>query len=445
MAARIYPAISGRQQDADRLVYDEGDLRRTLAEAARTRSVATIRLASDIFLTRPISLQGVSYALVVDGGNQYALRTTVGWADAFLVDIGNLSVSDITFQNLTFSGPVSQTLLVERIVSADTAAASLDNVNFKHVRVEYIPSLFNTPLAATYPSWSDSCVDDVYMFGGNQMLTANVGFCVYTRCLIQRVYRQENLSTPVPARVDPQAGSSHNVYVEVTVDQPDLSTTDYDITSGSAIFRTVSQAARSVTLSGASPTLDFTGSAGIVDVTFGPTASGTVSVFATRTGETRVVRCVANTGSAVLESAANLVLDQDGQWYPNAGDTLTLICDSAGVWSEVGRSGRQNLSLAANAATLNTNNPTLSVGSQSMYQIDIGASSAGTLTLGDGTRGGQQLQLVVTSKAGVLSLPDSTANNVRLIGGVWPMANRSVLNLVWIAVDGHWWETGRAV
>jgi hypothetical protein len=57
---RAYPAISSRQQGADRLVYNETDLRTVLWQAVdpafEGERPSTIRLAADIYLTKPIEL-----------------------------------------------------------------------------------------------------------------------------------------------------------------------------------------------------------------------------------------------------------------------------------------------------------------------------------------------------------------------------------------------------
>jgi hypothetical protein len=74
---RAYAPIAKRQQGADRLAYNEDDLRRILWQAVdpnftETRP-ATIRLGADIVLTRPIKLYPGQYNITIDGGRQFGI------------------------------------------------------------------------------------------------------------------------------------------------------------------------------------------------------------------------------------------------------------------------------------------------------------------------------------------------------------------------------------
>lgn len=433
--ARAYDRGVDRQQDADRLVYDEGDLRRVLSEAARNQTVATIRLAGDIVLSRPLVLSYASYKTVVDGAGRYAIRTAAGWTHRYMFDVGDKAVSDLSFVNVGFGGVAGFTNIVDQLIRADSAAATLTRVDFHGCRFDWISALFRA--VAGDPSWSDSVVEDCFLFGQNSMLTANLGSCVYTRCLLSRVYRQASPALPVPINCTNAAGSTRNVFLDVS---PSTFTGDDVIIPAGGMIQAQSfrRLTSTQTLSGAAPTLDLFSTTDIVALTLDATTSGSIGVFGVGTsGRIRVVQCVANAGTASLVASASLVLTQ-GPWKPNANDTLTLLDDGT-RYVELSRSGGQPL-----AAPLNSANPTLDTLGASVVKYSVGAGGTGNIFLANGAYDGQQVVLWCSSYAGTAIFNDSTAlSNCRLVGNFTPTV-RATLTLMWEASDDSWQEVCRA-
>jgi len=106
---RAYPAISSRQQGADRLVYSEDDLRRVLWQAVdptfEGERPSTIRLAADIYLSRPIELGAYDYNVTIDGAGRHRLGHAAGYTHGYLIGLpalGNGTLSNMTFNGVIF-------------------------------------------------------------------------------------------------------------------------------------------------------------------------------------------------------------------------------------------------------------------------------------------------------------------------------------------------------
>jgi len=101
----------------------------------------------------------------------------------------------------------------------------------------------------------------------------------------------------------------------------------------------------------------------------------------------------------------------------------------------------------AKELTLNSANPTLTVGSASYFRISLGASSSGNLTLSDGLFDGQHLVLFCFALTGTLTLPNSTANNTRLntAAGAFVFGLRDTISLIWDEATIDWIELSRSV
>ncbi len=109
-----------------------------------------------------------------------------------------------------------------------------------------------------------------------------------------------------------------------------------------------------------------------------------------------------------------------------------------------------SFSSAATAASHDTAGPTITVGNSSYIRLTLGASSSGNITLSDGVRDGQKLCIECISNGGSATLPDNTANNVRL-SAAWtpatgaPATPFDTLTLHWNASDGNWIEDSRSM
>jgi hypothetical protein len=85
-------------------------------------------------------------------------------------------------------------------------------------------------------------------------------------------------------------------------------------------------------------------------------------------------------------------------------------------------------------------NPTITVSAATFLRIDPGLS-AGNSSIDDGVAPGQHLTLMIVS--GTITLPDNTANNVRL-SAAWTPGAFDTLDLIWDATDGNWIERARS-
>jgi hypothetical protein len=103
---RAYPAISSRQQGADRLVYTEDDLRKVLWQAVDPKfegeRPSTIRLAADIYLTKPIELGAYQYNVTIDGAGRYAIAQSELFSGGHLFGLPSGTISDIDFDTIRF-------------------------------------------------------------------------------------------------------------------------------------------------------------------------------------------------------------------------------------------------------------------------------------------------------------------------------------------------------
>lgn len=95
------------------------------------------------------------------------------------------------------------------------------------------------------------------------------------------------------------------------------------------------------------------------------------------------------------------------------------------------------------SATLNSADPTLTIGRSSYVRVTFGAGASGNVTLSDGTYHGQRLTLFCVSYAGSATLPDATAQNLKLSAAWTPNAD-DTLTLVWDATDSNWIEIARS-
>ena len=103
---RAYPAISSRQQGADRLVYNETDLRAVLWQAVdpafEGERPSTIRLAADIYLTKPIELGAYQYNVSIEGGGKFAIAEGSTFVGTYLFGLPDGTIEDVSFVGCIF-------------------------------------------------------------------------------------------------------------------------------------------------------------------------------------------------------------------------------------------------------------------------------------------------------------------------------------------------------
>lgn len=154
---RAYPAISSRQQGADRLVYNETDLRTVLWQAVdptfEGERPSTIRLAADIYLTKPIELGAYDYNVTIEGAGKYKIAHSAEYTHAYVFGLPPLA--DGTIYNVTFSGVEFSLKIANDIFGGDRSSKVHDfNVHECTVTSETlsVPSLsfvFDSTVNAT--------------------------------------------------------------------------------------------------------------------------------------------------------------------------------------------------------------------------------------------------------------------------------------------------------
>lgn len=131
---RAYPAISSRQQGADRLVYGEDDLRRVLWQAVDPKfegeRPSTIRLAADIYLKKPIELGAYDYNITIDGAGRYRLGHAAEYSSGYMIGLP----SQGTLSNMTFSGVVFF-LRIANDIFGDGSSATVHDFNIHECTV----------------------------------------------------------------------------------------------------------------------------------------------------------------------------------------------------------------------------------------------------------------------------------------------------------------------
>jgi len=154
---RAYNARSSRQQGADRLVYNETDLRTVLWQAVDPRyegeRPSTIRLAADIYLTKPIELGAYDYNVTIDGAGRYSMGHAAGYTHGYL--IGLPSLGDGTLSNMTFNGVIFFLRIANDIFGDGTNATVHDfnihecNVVSDSLTVPSLSKVFDSTVNAT--------------------------------------------------------------------------------------------------------------------------------------------------------------------------------------------------------------------------------------------------------------------------------------------------------
>lgn len=88
------------------MVYTEKDFRRVLWQAVdpdfEGERPSTIRLAADIYLTRPIELGAYQYNVTIDGSGRFSILNGAGFTGGHLFSFPNGSISDIDFNAVIF-------------------------------------------------------------------------------------------------------------------------------------------------------------------------------------------------------------------------------------------------------------------------------------------------------------------------------------------------------
>jgi len=207
---RAYPPIADRQQGADRLVYNEDDLRSVLGEALTDGSVSTIRLGADITPTRSFVLSG-NYGVTIDGGSRYGFvaAATVTLTEFFTVAAG-VTVEGIAFRGCGF------TAFPDLIIRCADATSTLRRVDFHDCYADFVHDFVLGDGGA--PTWADSVVEGCTFLlqRGSTFITPGFGQAVLQRCTLQRSNCVDLTGGVYATHVDNAAGSDGNTYIGVT-------------------------------------------------------------------------------------------------------------------------------------------------------------------------------------------------------------------------------------
>lgn len=168
--------------------------------------------------------------------------------------------------------------------------------------------------------------------------------------------------------------------------------------------------------------------------------TGTMSVAFTTSGGNTFTGCRGGSFDTATANNLNTAISCAFTSYTiGASDVILPGATISGIVAQL-----TALAFTSNDRTLNSANPSLSIGNYSFVRVDIQAGATGNITLTDGVRNGQLLTIFVTSYAGTATIPDSTASNVRLAGTFTPVV-RATLQLFWDSSDGNWIETSRSL
>jgi hypothetical protein len=105
-----------------------------------------------------------------------------------------------------------------------------------------------------------------------------------------------------------------------------------------------------------------------------------------------------------------------------------------------GITGYSSITANSRSVTLNTANPSLTIGTATHIRLTLGASASGSITVVDGVQRGQQLVIECVSNAGTATIPDGSNHQ---LSAVWNPTAQDTLSLVFNGTV--WVETARSV
>jgi hypothetical protein len=207
---RRYDPNAQRQQRADRLVYDEVELRQVLGEALLSGTAATIRLGGNIILTSSIVLAG-EYEVVIDGADRFGFvpAATVTMTEFFSVQSG-VTVEGLTFQGVNFRA------FPNLVIRCADSTCTLYRVNFRDCHLDFVHDLVLGDVSA--PTWADSTVEGCTFLieRDGVLITPGLGQAVLARCTISRCNGVRTNGSVRAVSVDNAAGSDGNFFLGVT-------------------------------------------------------------------------------------------------------------------------------------------------------------------------------------------------------------------------------------
>lgn len=156
---RAYAQIEGRQQATDRLVTSENEIRLVLANAARLGRPANMRLATNIELTRPISIPDAVPRITLNGAGIFGFYWTASLPSVIRYNLSAdhvvpddyLAIYDVSFVTRPPSGGPYTTLFFE-----DATGFNIVSPTLRRVTIEGVESLFH-PEQSVFVATFDEC------------------------------------------------------------------------------------------------------------------------------------------------------------------------------------------------------------------------------------------------------------------------------------------------
>lgn len=334
--ARAYDANATPQVRADRLVRTETELRNVLGQASIGTSVATIRLAVDVYLTSPLVVSG-TYGVVVDGGGQFGIKAATTFVGTELIQLTG-PVTSLLFRDVGFVGPTTK---LERLVALGSSATAL---NFERVTLTNIKRIHQSTSTLLY---TNSSFVDIRFLGLALSDVTDIGSAQYKRCKFERCYAILPSSTIRTVSVSDTAGSTDLVMIEAgppTLSTSAVSLQDFAtsllyqlsvtraLTAGLIVY-----APTTLTLSTASPTLSPGASSYLqLSMTSGASGSITMDTSGATAGQVLIIEVVSNAGSATIPDSTLNNVRLTAAWNPIGGQTITLLFNGT-FWVETAR------------------------------------------------------------------------------------------------------------
>ena len=321
-----------RAFQTDRVVSTEADF----IVALTSKNVGTIRLADDIVLRKPITLNG-TYNTVIDGGGRFGFKIGRKNTANYLFDLASNTVADLIFTGTVFHTPASFVFM------ADSSAANANN--FRLENIDLYGTLFGTR-GATHATVNNiilqvrfvgpgSGAEGQYIYTGNVSYNDVGGFGAYYNLVTDSrtrhfVYGGDNLldaNNIAMIRSQPSTSAEQGLFKAHPI-----SPTGYIHTEQTQVAPTL----HSIRLSDSDPTIDVQQYTNIRVTTDG-TASGNASFSAgIVTGHQVLVIFEGTQGYSIPASGT---FKSHSNFNPSDHDTLLIVWNAShNHWLEVSRS-----------------------------------------------------------------------------------------------------------
>ena len=314
---RAYPAISSRQQGADRLVYTEDDLRKVLWQAVDPKfegeRPSTIRLAADIYLTKPIELGAYQYNVTIDGGRRFLIGEGDAFSGSYLFGLPDGTIEDISFIGCTFKSITAPNIF------KGTALTVFNDLQMLECHIEVTGGGLIFTGAITFNNAEIHFDNNPWSIGAGLTFVGVVRFGPYvyqiqnTRTVFSRTSIGVGCGTPTPS-------------------------TSLDVDGGLRVRPD------SITLSGTDPVID-TADRSFFDITMDATANGYIQMTTGYPGQIVVLKFETVSGTAHLHDVtgatsplADIHVNKNHKnKVPSSHELVTFIY-GGGEWSEMARS-----------------------------------------------------------------------------------------------------------